>query len=284
MNRPPRTVSLFAGAFALLFGPDCSSATNTSELRTNTTEHPPGVTLTAATWTRAWDLSAVTPEPDGGFSVDTNLGYRVRVTEGWLVHHSISLTPCDPPENGAEEANLGDFPFAIAIKSAFAHDEAKDPSAIEALRIEDLTNLDDAELGASSFPPAVYCRAHWLVARPTGEQIEPESVSMGGSSVRLAGSWSRGGDSGAFSIDTWWPQAILIDIEDAAIPDDLEQAKRDGASRFAFITIRRPLGRAFDGIDFGSSDVTEDQIAGFFLDNVVAGADLSVELWSPSAE
>lgn len=242
---------------------------------------PPGVTLAAATWTRAWDLAGVTPEPDGGFSVDTDLGYRVRITEGWLAHHSVSLSPCDPAESTSEEANSWGFSL---IKSAFAHEEDQDPSAIEALLVEDLTYLDDAELGASSFPPAHYCRAHWLVARPTGEQISPEGVEMGGSSVRLSGAWSKGNASGTFSIDTWWPHAILVDIEDAASPEDIEQAREDGASRFAFITIRRPLGRAFDGIDFGSDDVTEDQIAGWLLEHIVAGADLSVELWAPAAK
>jgi hypothetical protein len=188
------------------------------------------------------------------------------------------LSPCDAAKSNAEEARFWGF----SIKSAFAHEENQDPSSIEALVVEDLTRLDDAELGASSFPPALYCRAHWLVARPTGEQIAPEGVDMSGSSVRLAGSWSRGGASGEFSIDTWWPQAILLNIEDAASPEDLEQAREDGASRFAIVTIRRPLGRAFDGIDFDSDAVTEDQIAGWLLDNLVAGADLSIELWSPS--
>ena len=282
-SRLPRSFSLIAGALALLFGPDCSSAPSSPELpadaSTEEAVEPPGVTLTAATWTRSFDLTGVTPEPDGGFSVETNLGYRVHVHEGWLAHHSVSLSPCDPAENdNAEETRS----FGLPIKSAFAHAETQDPSTIETLLVEDLTNLDDAELGASSFPPALYCRAHWLVARATGEQIEPEGVDMGLSTVRLAASWSRGETSGEFAIDTWWPQAILINIEDAASPEDLAQARDDGASRFALISIRRPLGRAFDGIDFDSDAVTEDQIAGWLLDNLVAGADLSIELWSPS--
>jgi hypothetical protein len=277
-RRLPRSVSLLAGAIALLLAPDCATKSNTTDFQSNTTaEEPRGVTLTAATWTRSWDKTGVTPHPEGGFSVDTDLGYRVHVTEGWLTHHSVSFSPCEPAGGAAEDAHWWSSP----IKSARAHAEDKNPSTIEALLVEDLTSLDDAELGAVSFPPALYCRAHWLVARSTGEQISPEGVDMGGSSVRLSGTWSRGGVTEAFSVDTWWPHALLLDIEAIASPEDLAEARDDGASRFAFVTLRRPLGRAFDGVDFETS--TEDQIAGWLLDNLVAGAHLSVDLWSPSA-
>lgn len=277
--RLPRSFSVIAGALALLFGPDCSSASDTAELIQDTgAVEARGVTLTAATWKRVWDRTGVTPDPDGGFSVDTDLGYRVHVTEGWLAHHSVSLSPCDAAKSNAEEARFWGF----SIKSAFAHEENQDPSSIEAMVVEDLTRLDDAELGASSFPPALYCRAHWLVARSTGEQTAPEGVDMGGSSLRLSGAWSRGGVTEAFAIDTWWPQAILLDIEDAASPEALREAQGDRAIRFAFVTLRRPLGRAFDGVDFETA--TEDQIAGWLLDNLVAGAEVSVELWSPSSK
>jgi hypothetical protein len=274
---PPRSIALIAGALTLLFGPDCSSGSDTAELHT-TEQEPRGVTLAAATWTRAWDRTGVMPDPDGGFSIDTNLGYRVHVTEGWLAHHSVSFSPCETANTSAEGAGFRGLP----IKTARAHEEDQDPSAIEALLVEDLTSLDDAELGAISFPPALYCRAHWLVARSTGEQTAPEGVDMGGSSLRLSGAWSRGGVTEAFAIDTWWPQAILLDIEDAASPEALREAQGDRAIRFAFVTLRRPLGRAFDGVDFETA--TEDQIAGWLLDNLVAGAEVSVELWSPSSK
>jgi hypothetical protein len=145
-------LSLLAGSLALLFGPDCSSASDTAELLSNTgAVEARGVTLTAATWKRVWDRTGVTPDPDGGFSVDTDLGYRVHVTEGWLSHHSVSLSPCETAGDTAEEARS----WSLPIKSAFAHEENQDPSTIEALVVEDLTRLDDAELGASSFPPAL---------------------------------------------------------------------------------------------------------------------------------
>lgn len=274
--RLPRSAPALVGALALLAAPGCSSGSNTAELILNTeAEAPPGVTLAAATWTRATDPTGITPEPEGGWSVETDLGYRVRVVDGWLSHHSVSLAPCDITAQTAEDARSIGLPLA----SAPAHAEDQDPSAIEALLAEDLTRLGDAELGASSFPPARYCQTHWLVARATGEQLAPEGIAMESSSLRVSGTWSRAGITMPFAIDTWWPQAILADI--AAPDDELATAGADGKTHFAFITIRRALGRAFDGIPFETA--TDDQVAGTLLNSLVAGADVTVELWSPSS-
>jgi hypothetical protein len=265
-------LALLSGLSALLFAPSCTRAPGESAGSAEDAEE--GVVLSAATWSIAWDLDRVTLAAEGGFSVDTDLGYHVKVESGWLVDYSASFGPCNPAPATSTAAVFG-----LPIATAHAHPEEVDPSELLSLHVEDLAHPVDAELGAVSFPPVRYCRAHWLVARGKGVLDAPEGVDMLGRSVRLSGTWSRGTASGEIAIDTWWPQGRLVDLEEVVAPDALAEARQDGRTRFAFVTVRRPLGRAFDGIEFETA--TDAQVAGRLLDNLVGGTTLAVTLEAP---
>jgi hypothetical protein len=176
-----------------------------------------------------------------------------------------------------EETGAWVFP-GLSVRSARAHAEDIDPSWIEVMAAEDLTH--PAEIAASSaFAPVRYCRAHWLLARGSDALASPEAVDLRGRSVWMRGTWSKDGASGSFAVDTWWPQGKLVDLEEAVDRDEFEAARADGATRFAFITVRRRLGRAFDRIDFATA--TPEIVAGTLIDNLVEGAAIEVDLAAP---
>jgi hypothetical protein len=266
-----------AGALALLFAPDCTregGPAESEELGTAALDAPEGVVLSAAVWTLAWDDEGVSYPGRGGFDVETDLGYRVHVASAWILSHSVSLGRCEAPG-----ATAGSW-WGLPLRSAHAHAEDSEPSTIEASRIEDLTRAHAFEV-ATSFAAARYCRAHWLLARPTEATTGAEGVSMANRSVLVKGTFERGGVTAGFTIDTWWPHGILLDLALVTDVFEHEAARRDGEARHAFVTVTRHLGRLFDGIDFEASG--QDEIDGRVIDNLVGGADIEVELWSPGA-
>jgi hypothetical protein len=91
----------------------------------------------------------------------------------------------------------------------------------------------------------------------------------------------RDGVVSDFAVDTWWPQAVLVDLETATLGDAYSAARDDGEARHAFVTITRHRARLFDGIDFEIAG--EPEITGRVIDNLVVGADVTVELWDPGS-
>lgn len=233
--------------------------------------------ISAAVWTLAWDDEGVSYPEGGGFDVETDLGYRVHVAEAWILSHSVSFGLCDTAAGTASEQASW---WSFGVRSAHAHVEDTDPSTIEASWIEDLTRAHDVEL-STSFTAARYCRAHWLLARPTEEAKGAEGVSMENRSILVKGTFERGGEAVPFAIDTWWPHGILLDVPGTMEPLAYEAARRDGEARHAFVTVTRRLGRLFDGIDFEAA--SQDQIDGLTIDNLVDGADIEIELWAPGS-
>ncbi|MEZ4300869.1 MAG: hypothetical protein R3B70_38400 [Polyangiaceae bacterium] len=293
-----RLRGLLAGTLALLFAPDCTQgvAAESEELGVSALDETPGVVLSAAVWTLAWDTEGVTFASDssgdggsGGFEVETDLGYRVTVSSAHLVSHSVSFGACETGTLGSETArgpDLGPLSKGILawleggmpVRSAHAHVEDTDPSTIETSWIEDLTEPRDIEF-STGFTAARYCRAHWLLARPTEATSGAGGVSMANRSLLLTGVFERGQATGAFTIDTWWPRGQLLDLAETMDGGEHEAARRDGGARHAFVTVTRHLGEMFDGIDFEVA--SQEQIDGRVIDNLVTGTDIEIELWRP---
>lgn len=275
-------LSALAGALMLFFAPHCTVEAGSDGGAGGASMDEPrdeeqGAVIGAAVWELTWDRSGVVDDASGsGWSVENDLGYRVHVTSGWILDHSVSLGPCEIPKTDGGAAWL---PLRFGIRAAHAHDDA-DASAIEMMHAEDLTRLDDAGPWPSVFPKTRYCRAHWLVARATTPSDAPAGVDLGQTSVRVAGTWERDGEAHDFAIDTWWPQGHLQDLGDVTDPAEIAAARADGEARWAWITVRRRLGVLFDGIDFAVD--SDDQVAGTLVDNLVSSAEMRVELRWPN--
>jgi hypothetical protein len=282
--RAPKTAltRLLAGALTLLFAPHCtveagapSALSAPAGAEGEGEEAGEGALLWAATWSLTWDRSRTVPSEEGGFSVETDLGYAVRVHAGFLVAHSVSFGPCAAPA-GEEAAARG--LFELGIRSARAH-EGADPSAIEAMFAEDLTSPDDAGPWPTTFPAARYCYAHWLAAKPIGEVDVKEGVDLENRSMLIAGTWERDGVSKGFEVDTWWPQARLDALTDILGAEALAAARADGKAWAARVTVERDLGGLFDGIDFETA--SDAELAGQVLSNLAEQAETRVELFRP---
>lgn len=230
-----------------------------------------GALIRGATWSLTWDTARVTRIEGGGWSVDTDLGYRVHVTSGWLVDYSVSLGLCDSGGEGGGESALGRF---FGVRSAYAHEDG-DASTIDLQHAEDLTgSLEPHRPWSAAFPAARYCRAHWLAGRGDPRLDSPEGVDLQGRSLVLAGTWERDGVLHELAVSTWWPQGYLVDLDAITAPG----AADDGEARVARITVKRSLGTLFDGIDLESA--TDEVLAGRVLENLALHVEAKVELWS----
>jgi hypothetical protein len=232
-----------------------------------------GVILSAATWTLGWNTDGVEFDAAGGFTITTNLGYRVHIQTGNLVLHRVALIPC-PVAPASTTAFL-----SLSIASAFAHDETADPSSMETLAVSDLVHPKTTEIGANAFAPVRYCQVYWLVARGMDGATAADGLDMSNRSIYFEGTWERNGDSGPLLVDTWWPTGIITDMKSIVDSDVYNTAAAESSVHFMWIGIDVPLGKLFDDIELAAD--SDAIIADSILDNIIAGTELTVDLQSP---
>lgn len=196
----------------------------------------------------------------------TDLGYRVHLDAGVVVDDSATFDPC-AVDAGASLPRAG-------WRAARA-DAPGDPSRLALLHVENLVDLEAWGPRWARFPPARYCRAHWLVARATQRMDEPADVDVRGRSLLARGTWSRGDAAGAFAVDTWWPHGTVVPLAHVVAAPALASA-RDGAPREAVVRVRRVAARLFDGIDFATA--SPERVAAGLLDDLLAGTTMEIEL------
>ena len=273
--------TLLAGAFALLCAPSCSGERGAVGSKgsggaggSGGSGGSPGTgaLIRGATWSLTWDTERVTRPAGGGWTVDTDRGYRVHVSSGWLVTYSVSLGLCDSGGQGGGDA--GALGRLFGVRAAYAHEDGN-ASTIDLQHAEDLTGtLEPHRPWSAAFAAARYCRVHWLAGRGDQRLDSPEGIDLQGQSLVLAGTWERDGALHDLAVSTWWPQGYLVDLQ----PGLQASGADDGEARIAQITVKRSLGTLFDGIDLATA--SGDQIAGSVLENLALHAEAKVELWS----
>ncbi len=259
---------------ALLCTPHC--APNESGETGNSTvaeQAQDGVILSAATWTLNWTNEGVEFDPSNGFSLTTNLGYRLHVKTGHVVLHRVALIPCPADSAGTTAWN----PFAIS--TAWAHEEESDPSSMETLAISDVGATTEREIGANSFAPVRYCQVYWLVARGMAGATATDGLDMSNRSIYFEGTWERNGQTGPLLVDTWWPMGTIVDLESSVDPEMYDQAAAETNIHFTWLGIHLSAGRLFDDIEFATD--SKEIVADSILDNIVASATLKIDLQAP---
>lgn len=270
-----RAAALVAGIGALLFAPSCTSELGALGSSGSGGSTNRGALIRGTTWSLTWDTARVTKAEGGGWSVDTDRGYRVHVTSGWLVDYSVSLGLCDSGGQGGGGSALGRL---FGVRSAYAHEDGN-ASTIDLQHAEDLTgDLTPHRPWSAAFPAARYCRVHWLAGRGDPRVDSPEGIDLQGRSLVLNGTWERDGARHDLAVSTWWPQGYLVDLDAVTAP----AAADEGEARVARITVKRSLGTLFDGIDLASA--TDEELAGRVLENLALHAEAKVELWSLTGE
>lgn len=267
-----RLTSLLGFGLALLATPDCAQNEPTDPGNTNEGEAD-GVILSAATWNLNWDTEGVDFDPDGGFSLTTNLGYNLHFDAGQVVLHRVALIPCatNPVDTQAF--------FSLSIASAKAHEEESDPSSMETLAIADVVDPKNVEIGANAFTPARYCQVYWLVARGMEGATGADGLDMSNRSIYFTGTWERNGDSGPLLIDTWWPAGIIMDLKSITDPELYASSANESSVHFTWIGITVSLGHIFDDLEFGAD--SEAVVTDSILDHIIAEAEMTVDLRAP---
>lgn len=232
-----------------------------------------GVVLSAATWTLDWTTDGVEFDAAGGFSLTTNLGYRVHIETGQLVMHRVALIPCP-----AKPADTTTF-LSLSIASAYAHEENADPSSMETLTVTDVVHPKTREIGANAFAPVRYCQVYWLVARGMDGATSTDGLDMSNRSIYFKGTWERNGESGPLLVDTWWPMGVIADMKSIVEPTIYSAAGADSSVHFVWVDLDIAMGKLFDDIEFGVD--SEAIVADSMLDNIVANTQLTVDLQSP---
>ena len=289
---PRRTSAALLAAFALVGSPDCVVESDRDRASGSSVggfggaggaTDVEGVPIAAALWTLAWDETGVDRTP-AGIAIENDRGYRIELTLGRILSHSVSLAPCAVPSGAGGGGGLGRterpsrlHPFSV--RSAYAHTEGADPSQVEAALVEDLLDPIDVTLDAS-FSPADYCGVHWLLARPLAATRGASDVDMSERSVLLEGTILRDGEVRPLHVDTWWPHGALASLDELVPAEKLAEVRARGGAHYALVRVTRKLASMFDGIDFFVDG--DDRVAGTIVDRLAEDARFEVELWSPS--
>ncbi len=212
--------------------------------------------ISSATWTLGWDREGTT-RTKAGRTFETDLGYRVDLSEGFAISYSVTLVPCtmDVVATGPRW-----------IRPALAHHgEFQDGSEYFMQRVEDFVDPLEARYEAA-FDAADYCGVHWAIARPDADIVGQEGAPDERISLRLRGTWSRGDEGGELDYTTDWP-----DGRSFLFGDELPQP--DVSSGHLDVRFERRLGQAFDGIEL--ADEIEGGVLWAVLENLVGNVDVT---------
>ncbi len=216
-------------------------------------------------YTLDWDWGLAKRHPSGGWVVRNDLGYDVHVTGGRLVTRNLELVPCHEVPDSSPLARLmrrlGPVP-ALAGHSSLIPNESKISKSYE----EPLSTPESTFLEGRLVTDPEYCRAHYLIARPTGS-------GPGAYALEVEGTWNRESD----------PKRQPFHIQSpAAYGQFLSLFSSDGGrlARRTIVggiemTVRRSLATMFDGVEFadGNADAAGRQI----MRTIVAGTELLVQ-------
>lgn len=190
-----------------------------------------------------WDWGDATATADG-WTVLTDRGYQVVVTEGFLMTDSVQLVVCSDTDLGSVASLLR---FVGAVRAWAGHGRQQDPSAWRVGYAESLSRPSRVALGGVKVGSGVYCRAHFLVAGAETDTVGlPAAPDLVGTSVYVVGE-ATGADGEALPFTIWstLPVGSLVGWSDPVAPIDT-------ASGDVRVTIIRDLGHLFDGIDFAT--------------------------------
>jgi hypothetical protein len=194
-----------------------------------------------------WTADDVTPMPDGaGWEVTSNLGYRVRVTRGWVTSYSMELVECTRSARATEEVL-----WLVTPTTAWAGHSSgtPNPAAIRPMQVESLMDGAARDAGTVTLAPQAYCKVHYLVARAGNEAPGlPAGVDMVDASLHVEGSY-RAPDAttaASFTIHTGSAYGQLFEH----VGDPPAALRVDTGASALDVEIRRRRSRLFDGVDF----------------------------------
>jgi hypothetical protein len=179
----------------------------------------------------AWDTSGV---KNGIWQ--TNLGYTVRLEQGFVVSYGLQLMACPHSHSWLESLLAG---LANSQNTLAGHPSTQDPTAQEIKQLESLTAPKTSSFAPLTVHEPNYCQGFYVVSKTKGQ--------LGGKSLYLRGTYQKNGKAKPFTIES-----------DMAFGDlhPLVQAQKTvhvaiGAAPIRVKLLRR-LSGLFDHLEFGS--------------------------------
>jgi len=227
-----------------------------------------------------WVWERATATSDGAaWEVVNDLGYRVRVTRGYVVSYSMELVECPKERTPISVGSLGRLPRSIFESTAFAGHASgtPNPAAIHPMQVESLTAPRARDAGTVTLAPQTYCQLHYLVGRASRDAAGlPPDLDMVDTSLHIDGTYVAPGASTTvpFVIHTAAAYGALFDHA-AHMP----AIRVDTGSNGARVVVRRHLGSIFDGVDFAQMrpPVMASQTLKALIDHVDVQIDLVSE-------
>jgi len=222
-----------------------------------------------------WAVEGAEGRGAAGWSVTTDLGYRVHVTRGYVTSYSMELVEC-PRQSPTPIARAGDVLRALAGEgTAFAGHSAgtPNPAAIRPMRIESLTSPAPAEVGDVLLQPQAYCQLHYLIARAGPDAVGfPGDVEMHDTSLHVEGTFRVPGGTTdmPFTVHTAVANGGLFDRATGA----REPMRFDTGTSALQVTVRRRLARMFDGVDFAT--MTDRMVASQILKALIDHVEVEI--------
>ena len=196
-----------------------------------------------------------------GWEVTNDLGYRVRLTRGWVTTYSMELVECPKP------AALSSF---LAPPSAWAGHASgtPNPAAIRPMQVESLLAPTDREVGTVTLVPQAYCQMHYLIARAGHDSPGlPSELDMVDASLHVDGTYRPPGAASPtlFTIHSAIANGGLFDRTATSVP-----IRVDTGRATTRVTVRRHLGSLFDAVDFATmpESVRAERILAAAIDHI----------------
>lgn len=206
-----------------------------------------GLLAEQATYRHDWIWGDASALAGGvGFSVTTDLGYRVEIERAWLTNYSVALVPCPEPI-------FEDEPWAVladwAIPTAVAGDGSEtDASSIDNPLVEDLAVPRTTTMGTVEFPLGDYCRVHVLSASAPAEARSEVDGDPTRVTVLLEGRVL------APTSDSWESLSVRSSLANGTFVELPRDVDVEGALD---VTVHRRLDTLLHGIEFDLASAAE---------------------------
>ncbi|MED5463575.1 MAG: hypothetical protein VX699_02895 [Myxococcota bacterium] len=246
MNLPPSSAR--GNPFSALLGPLCAALISCG----NPNEEQLSLSETTITYRLDWDTTGASQNDTGAWTWQSDLGFNIELTGGYLVTYSLQLVECRTNGLASWRHWLQELLGPRAAFAGHPHTQ-RNPAAMTPPHVESLLNPRAQHAGSAIAPAATYCQSHYLIAgAPPQAKGLPEDVNMLGTSLYLQGhyqapdspEWVR------FKIHSALPNGVLTPL----VPPGDSTAPVEVETTSLTLTTSRSLATLLNGVDFTTMD------------------------------
>lgn len=200
-----------------------------------------------------WAWGEAQALPNGGWQIQTPLGYQVIVQEGFLVSYSGEAVACEHSHAWGFVQWLWAWARGNVVEAG--HGETPNEARSESPLLEDLQHPAMQELGGATGTEPSYCQLHYLLARATPDTRQQTSTAIG-KSLYLAGTYQH---ETAFQVTPFVIEAHFADgiVAPMLFTGSEQLAQATPFSGQIVVSITRNLDGLFAQVDFDTMSAQE---------------------------